>query len=203
MGQIILVRGTGGSGKSTLVRSVMDRYQVRDPVRRPYRRRPIGYRCSRPAGRSLFVPGHYETPTGGCDTITSAVEAFDLVAAWALDGDVLFEGIIVQDDIRRCVELSRRWRFVAIALDVPLDVCLSSIQQRRDARGDARPLNPRNTTLRAKNVTRGMVRLREAGVETHSLSREAALAKCIELLQLPDDVVRRTDEGGEFELLPC
>lgn len=181
---ILNVRGTGGAGKSTLVREVMARYPSMDAVYAFGRRRPVGYHCARPVGRSLFVVGHYETPCGGADTLPSPDAAYDLIERTAPLADVMFEGIITQDDVRRCVALAQHHEVLVLALDVPIDLCLASIQDRRRKRNDGRPLNPKNTMERAQRLTGTIRRLAEAGVPTLWVSREVALQTCLDHLQL-------------------
>lgn len=178
---IVNLRGTSGAGKSTVVREVVRAYT---PGGIEYlglqgRRQPYGYiHTALRAGISrLYVPGHYETPCGGCDTIKTVDEVYALVTRYAAEGfDVLYEGIMVQDDVRRAIEFSAVYKadFQVVALDTPIDVCLAGIQSRRDTKGDARPLNPKNTISRAKSVDRNMIKLAEAGVMTWTLSRETA-----------------------------
>jgi hypothetical protein len=180
----INIRGTGGAGKSHLVRLVMERYAEKIPSYIEGRKRPISYVCTRPNGRSLFVPGHYETPTGGCDTLKTVNDVYDRVRQGATDGhDVLFEGIMVGDDVTRCVALSEIEKVLVIALNTSLEECLASIQSRRDTRGDDRPLSPRRTTDRHHLLRRGGVpRLKDGGVDVRWLSRSEALAVCLQEL---------------------
>jgi thymidylate kinase len=180
----ISIRGTGGSGKSTLVRRIMDLYAAKAPTHVEGRRQPEGYLLSDEGRRCLYVPGHYATPCGGCDTIKTPERVYELVReAVAMGCDVLYEGIIVQDDVRRAVELYQSNPPVhVIGLTTPVEVCLAAIGDRRTQRGDPRPLNPKNTTNRARTCERGLVRLEEAGVPVWRLDREAAFAKVRELL---------------------
>lgn len=181
---IINIRGTGGAGKSHLVRTVMSRYDSQNPAFQEKRKRPISYLCFKADHRPLFVPGHYETPTGGCDTISKPDDVFTLVERGVqTQCDVLFEGIMIGDDVRRTVELNRSEKVIVIALSTPLQECLAGIQSRRDTRGDDRPLNPKNTTSRADRLKRSiMPRLKDAGIETHWLSRQEALDFIVERL---------------------
>lgn len=183
---IINIRGTGGSGKSTLVMTVMAKYDRRTPQYLEGRKRPIGYLCER-AGTALYVPGHYEIPTGGCDTIQKIDDVYNLVnnAAQAKH-DVLYEGIMIGDDVRRCIDLARAHPpLMVIALNTPIDQCLASIQARRDTRGDERELNPKNTVSRLHRLRTSMIpRLKDAGVNCQWMSREKALEEVLEALVL-------------------
>lgn len=174
------IRGTGGSGKSTVVRRVMELYAEKHPQFLEGRRQPIAYRLNR-AGTALsplLVPGHYETACGGCDTIKTPDQVYSLLTeAFGLGMDGLYEGIIVQDDVTRALDFAKlvgRENFLVIGLTTPLDVCLEGIQARRDERGDTRELNPKNTTSRADRVKRSLSRLADAGITVKKLDREAA-----------------------------
>ncbi len=75
---IINPRGSGGSGKTELVRRTLADYGWDGsvevvPLRREGRERPIGYRLRHPqGGRPLVVLGHYARTSGGCDTLPAA-----------------------------------------------------------------------------------------------------------------------------------
>lgn len=202
---IIQIRGTSGSGKSTLMREVMSRYPESVPCMvRPGetflgkpRKQPYGYNLTGPGGR-LFVPGHYETACGGCDTIASLDEIYRLVGDAADAGsDVLFEGLLISPEQRRTLELHQRFpgQVHIIALDVPLAECTASIYKRREARADAQraagrkvtergPVKDKNTEAKHKQTAASAKALAAAGVDVHVLGREAALAKVLELLDL-------------------
>ena len=200
---IINVRGTGGSGKSTLVRQVMARYPHVEPEFILGRKRPIGYVCARAGFPDLYVIGSYETPTGGCDTIGTPAQAFAIVDERARQGDdVLFEGIIVQDSLRRLIELNQAHAGVVVVfLNVPLDVCLASIATRRIERGTVKALNPRNTTNRARTVERSMAKIAAAGITNHWAGREEALAICLDVLGFaPDAPPVPQQQETEFRL---
>lgn len=197
---IINIRGTGGAGKSTLVREVMLRYPKRTPEYISERKQPIGYRCEQFGKSSLWVVGHYESPCGGGDTMPTPAAVFDSVRAAAQRGDdTIFEGIISQDDTLRSIQLSREYAVLVLALDVPIDVCLASIQGRRDARGDVRPLNPTNTVNRARRLVGTMRKLVTAGVDARWVSRDEALLTIIAALGLGGDYDHSANQV-EFEL---
>jgi hypothetical protein len=64
-----------------------------------------------------------------------------------------------------------------IGLTTPLADCLAAVRGRRDSIGDERELNPKNTENRVRSSTRAMARLKEAGVNTVELDREAAFKR--------------------------
>ena len=167
-----------------MVRRVMERYPGKAANLEPGRRQPVSYTLTHShLGKTLLVPGHYETPCGGCDTIKTTDRVYELVRDGVAQGrDVLYEGIMVQDDVRRLLELHQEYPVSVIELGTPLDVCLGSIQTRRNIRGDTRPLNPKNTTARARSVRNNCERLRSAGVRVPTLLREEAYLYCLRLL---------------------
>lgn len=172
---IVNIRGTGGSGKSHLVRRVMDLYAERHPRHVEGRRRPVSYLCSAEGHRPLLVPGHYETACGGCDTLKTVNQVYELVTAGDRHNcDVLYEGIMVADDVTRAVLLSRSADLRVVLLTTPIEECLHSIQARRAERGDERPLSEKNTRDRAKRHDHNVWRLKQASVRTERLDREAA-----------------------------
>jgi hypothetical protein len=180
---ILNFRGTSGAGKSFLVRELMALFGPIEPIHIPARRQPIGYDC----GGKLYVLGHYETACGGCDTI-SVPGAMDYVYKeirdWHAKGrHILYEGVIVQDDTKRAIQLHKDGRpLTVVFLTTPLADCLAGIQARRDARGDSRPLDPTNTRNRIPRLKKHAQNLKAAGVPVLELSRADALAKCRELL---------------------
>jgi thymidylate kinase len=183
---IINIRGTSGAGKSHLVRSVMARYLNRKAVTVERRRQPLFYRLSDPSSpRPLMVLGHYETACGGCDTIKTVDEVYRLVRQGIGEAhNVLFEGIMVQDDVTRMVELANSGvdTVRVIFLTTPVEECLRAVQERRDARGDTRPFNPANTEGRARTLRRTHQRLLEGAVTLLDLDREGALQAARTLL---------------------
>src|SRR5215207_5397327 len=80
-GLIVNPRGTSGFGKTEFVRRLMAEYGWKpggrsaadgriEIIERPARAKPFGYRLLHPrGGRSLAVLGHYESTSGGGDTI--------------------------------------------------------------------------------------------------------------------------------------
>lgn len=157
----------------------MEHYDSKRPLHVDGRRQPQAYELLRTAlgdnAKPLYVIGHYETACGGGDTIKTPAEVFDLARKAAETGsDVLFEGIISQDDTTRTIELARTHDVRVIFLNTPLAECLAGIQARRDERGDDRPLNPKNTESRMKRCQSHYSKLRDAGLKVEKLSREAA-----------------------------
>lgn len=191
---IIHLRGTSGSGKSSVVRAVMKRYYQQDPLQQIERKRPTGYLLQRDPendGPDLIVIGHYETPCGGCDTIPSLDLIYEYVREAAHRGcDVLFEGLLISPELTRTIALHHEFpdQVHIIGLDVPLEDCLDGIMSRRHARAkdgaDVKDVNPKNTTAKWKQTKSACARLTTEGLQVQMLGRDAALARCLELLKL-------------------
>lgn len=172
----INVRGTSGSGKTSLIRRIMEEYPEQKPIFVEGRKRPLYYELN----DHLMLPnayllGHYETACGGCDTITSMDQVFDLVAELAQKRPVLFEGLLISADAARTIKLQEEQGihlFVAL-IDEPLELCLESVNaRRREKNPEAAPVNPKNTENKWKGSHRSADRLEQAGIEVFRGSRE-------------------------------
>ena len=194
----INIRGTGGSGKSTLVKKVMELYHNRAHITIPGRKRPYFTALWHDGGGpGLIVPGHYETACGGCDTIKTVDEVYKIVRTATLGSDptvershhALSEGIMGMDDVTRAVQLHQDLekeggKLVVISLTTPVDECLRRIRQRRAEGGNEKPLNEKNTRDRAARQEKILHRLKQAGVPPEKLSCEDAYARIRQLLEV-------------------
>lgn len=188
---IIQIRGTSGSGKSTIVRSILELFpkdKVK-PVMRVGRKRPIAYRCK--GNPDLAIIGHYETKCGGCDTISIPGQSypmiFELIRRNAEEGrNVLFEGLLISGDVKWSSKLNDL-NFLIIELTTPLVDCLESINDRRKIRLEEKytPVNPENTSAKYELIKRGSDKLnKEHGIPVERLNRADAMARVMELLNV-------------------
>lgn len=157
---IVNLRGTNGSGKSTVARALLEdagAYEVElaahhSPAGKP--RPVIGYMA--PA-RDLIVIGPYRTQCGGCD----AVPTQDLICeavrrASGMAEHVFFEGLLISGLYSRYRALSQElggftWAF----LDTPLEKCLARVA----GRNGGKPLKRDGETVKGKY--RAILRTRE------------------------------------------
>src|SRR4051812_9424638 len=114
----------------------MAAYEHRDPMMMDGRKRPVGYLC-RTFGKDqmLYVVGHYETACGGGDTVLDVETAYEYIhEAAAVGHHVIFEGILLGHDVRRCAELKTKhgWDVLVIALSTDLDTCYAAVKARRE-----------------------------------------------------------------------
>lgn len=196
MHAIVNIRGTSGSGKTTVVTRLME-YWAALPGKEEWsqvqmqmagKTRKVGHDCGR-----VFVVGRYDATCGGCDTMSwkgAADDVCALVLARAQEQRVLFEGLMVSGwgtgRLKDLWEATGRNLHV-IQLTTPLEECLASVQARRVARAaakgeEAKPLNPENTTAKWHGTMRGSDLLIRAGVPVEKLDREAAFQRARELL---------------------
>lgn len=180
---IIAVRGTHGSGKSTLVRTVLRSYEQRTPVVEPRRRQPVAYDCTSPGMQRLVVVGPYEAEeAGGCDSLSRAETIYGLVEHNAGVANVLYEGITAQHSTGRLIALhDLDHRVVVIQLTTDRDTCVASVMARRAARGQG-AFNMDNVTREMRSCETSMARLVDAGVEVELHDRASGLARVMALL---------------------
>lgn len=185
---IINIRGTSGSGKSSLARRVMDMYGGRLRIRKEGRTRPYGYLlCRGGGGKGLYVPGHYECPCGGCDTIKGLDEVFDCVRkAHDAGHDVLFEGLIVCSDHNRTRALKDDgYPLLVVSLNLTVEECVESINIRRRAKkADAPPVPPKNTLAKWKTNKNIISKFQMGGVRAEWHDRESGFARICEELKI-------------------
>jgi hypothetical protein len=185
---IISVRGTHGSGKSTVVRRVMDFFPLREEVMRPGRRRPMGYILSQHnSQKRVAVLGHYETPCGGCDSIPVVEDMYDFAREYARGGaDILLEGILAQHYALKKFLTFSEFGMTVLVLNTPLEQCIADTLARRGETTDERKAKITETIKSEyRNVERGAERLRDNKIDVRLVNRDEALMQCLGLLGRP------------------
>lgn len=203
MSTAVNIRGTSGSGKTTVVTRLIDHLEKNGYSRSTPLEESIGGK-TRKVGLwvgPVFLAGRYDTTCGGCDTMSWKGAADDVCRLVrehvALKESVVFEGLMVSGwgtgrlrDLWKATEE----RLVIIQLTTPLKECLESIGARREAAHSRKmaekglntpplkPLNPENTTAKWHGTMRGSELLQKSGVPVLFLDREAAYHRAKELL---------------------
>lgn len=143
---IINVRGTNGSGKTTIIRGLMKMATKVEPV--GPETRPLSYILTIPGvDAPVAIIGSYVNVNGGCDTIKTQDDICGRVRGHAgLGHHVVFEGVLISVLYQRYADLDKELtadghKFIWGFLDTPLKVCVARIMDRRAARGDDRPLD--------------------------------------------------------------
>ena len=186
---IVNIRGTSGTGKSTLVRTALE--MLRPFVTEhhiPGRRQPYYYTAERPGRASIAVVGGYACECGGCDTIKTRPETFELIRRLHVDGHhVVFEGLLLSQESNYIIGLHRDGLPVtAIDIELPLDVCIGAVNERRRRKNPAAPpVNPKGTTDKYRQGKNARAKMVAAGMSVVLVtSREAAWDALKELLGL-------------------
>ena len=184
---IINLRGGNGAGKSTVIRALMEKSNVRPIFGTTFGLRcPEGYKVRLPQVETdVVVLGPYTSKCGGCDRIQPYDLIIDLLNKYEKRGDVLFEGSLVSDNFGRIGEWleARGPEVVVVFLDTSLDVCLSWLRQRTPG-GGTRHVEKRFRAIkrvRQKFIDAGKVRVTDtsperAHDEVIKLLKEAATA---------------------------
>lgn len=179
----INLRGTNGSGKTHLVRALLDSYASKGCVQRV--EAEDGYLITRTGKRDIFVVGSYETACGGCDAICgqgALDKIYGIVEEQVTKSNrhVLFEGIIVCSDFRRSSDLvSKGFPLEILMLSTPLEKCVANINSRRSLRGNGPLENTGNVVAKFEGCERSIPRFEAAKVPVRKVSQDEA-ARIIE-----------------------
>ena len=139
---IVNIRGTSGSGKSTVVHKLLGDFASTPIIRQMgLMKKPkiVGYDVLWTYGNKpdvhTFVVGSYETTCGGCDSMSykgshDDIEA--LVMEFAKQGNVIFEGLTVSSTITRWMRVSQAFpgEMVWAFMDTPEEECHRRILSR-------------------------------------------------------------------------
>lgn len=166
---VIDIRGTHGSGKTHLVRSLLQRYQ-HEPIEDQGTH--LGYHL---LDVDTAVVGSYDRVCGGCDGIGSADEVVERVRVFSkVFKHVVLEGILVAHTFKRYSLLAdelKHYGYNFCFLDTPLNVCIERVRQRRLERGATKPFNPKNTVKDWGNINKRVKhKMATAGHTVYSLS---------------------------------
>lgn len=190
--KVIQIRGTSGSGKTMVMRSVMDSLTTPErgldgawmPIAIAGRKRPLYYVRYHP---TVYVIGHYERPCGGGDTIGSARAIYDLVCEIG-NGMILCEGLLLSEDVKWTTRLKDEGcEVVCFFLTTPVDRCVEQVKKRRESAGNEEPFNEKNTRGRVDVIERSRVRLLEAGVRCVRCSARQAAGLILNEVRLHAD----------------
>jgi hypothetical protein len=173
---IVNIRGTSGSGKSWLVNAIKEEMTEVIKLFEDGRKKPIAY-LGMFGENKVMILGHYEIPTGGCDTISKQDHIFGLAEQGANEGfHVLFEGRLPSIDVKRTVPLSRKHDTLVLHIDLSIEECLEWVNIRRRRKNpEAEDVNPKNTTNIHRQIHRTMARLKSLGVNIRRGTREEVL----------------------------
>jgi thymidylate kinase len=173
--KLIKIHGTSGSGKTTIVRDLME-YASRVDKMGDNPNRPSAYWLSLPGFQNpVVVLGSYESTCGGMDSITCVQTQIDLIHKYyALGAHVIYEGLLLSTYYGKpgkaveCYGQDHIWAF----LDTPIDVCIERVKKRRLEAGNTKPLNERNTRERVRPIMALRTRLIRMGAHVVTLNHD-------------------------------
>lgn len=179
---ILDVRGTHGSGKSSIVHSLLKTYE-HEPILSD-EDKILGYYIPE---LDCAIVGRYSNQCGGCDGIKSAKEVCDRVVEFSSKyKNVILEGILVSHTFSRYNELAvqledKNYKF--LFLDTPLETCIDRVKKRRELKGNTKELNPKNITKDWHNIwLKVRSKMVESGRTVVVLKHKNPLPKVLELL---------------------
>lgn len=164
---LISIRGTNGSGKSSIVLELMKHGKWSPQYGALGPRRPEAYHLPGWEFDGVISPTHilgsYHVVSGGCDQIQPYDIVLDLLEKYAPRGHVVFEGVIVSSSYGRVGRFMERYGQSAVMafLDTPLEVCIENVKKRRSARADEREFNPKNLTSKFNEIVRSKKKMLE------------------------------------------
>jgi ABC-type dipeptide/oligopeptide/nickel transport system ATPase component len=193
MNKIVNLRGTSGSGKTSVAKTFLD-HLPNTPLK-DATGKVKGYHVDATAAgiaAPLFILGRYDTACGGCDTIATQQEAADLaVKAWSSGGHVLMEGLLASAvGIKGAIPATLEPTGAAVyaILDTPLHVCLERVKKRRDDRGETKPFNPANTEAKYKQVHRAKVLLENEKCDVRMIDHTNAFKEVLAIYREAETV---------------
>lgn len=168
----VKIGGTSGSGKSTAVRALLDRYKPEffdeGGRYRYYQGTEVALSDKLPP-LNLVVLGSYHNACGGMDGVSDTDMRLDMVRRFCVKGNlVVMEGLIIGGSYGKLgalsEELGQKDRWLYAFPDTPVEVCAQRVLQRRAAKGNDAPFDPNRTlTPKHKQVERLKASLVERG----------------------------------------
>lgn len=152
------IRGTCASGKSTLVRNILKRYENELKLDEdiPYHFIPE---------LNLCVLGRYDKRGSGVDNIKGSDRLQAFMKKKLCNHNVMLEGVIISHVFARWNDMasSKDWNYRFFHINTDLEVCIDRVKQRRLERGDKRPFKPDNVIRFSKQTSKTIGKLKEEG----------------------------------------
>jgi thymidylate kinase len=194
MSTVLNVRGTNGSGKSTVVRDLMKHLgvisQIKDNSGKTW-----AYEC----GEKVFVLGRYETACGGLDTYKDFAQTRQSIRALIPLGHIVCEGVLWSTVFKQSDEVAREFpqhHFIFALLDTPAEICIQRVKARQEAKGKVKPFDEALLLDKIEQITRRQAALKEAGWDTRTLPWLSAFPVVCEWLT-NEGVLKPREEMGQ------
>ena len=194
MNIVVNIRGTSGSGKTTVVRKFLELphrvlTRPKPTQRNPNKQEVMGYEVDASSvgvTKPVYVIGSYENVCGGCDTIPTQQEAADrAVAAWGSGGHVLMEGLLASAaGMAGAVTMTLpKDHTVYGIMDTPLQTCVDRVMARRAARGETKPFNPANTEMKYQQTFSTAKSLYDNGYNVKTINGVSGFQDVVDILK--------------------
>lgn len=177
--RLVGIKGTSGSGKTTIVFKLLSQYKYKTNYFVNGRRQPIAHVFENEGKRPLAVIGHYEAGSAGCgglDSISHYSCMLELVDHfWRKGYHVMMEGLLYTGDAIQTIKTNEltNGQLRVLALTTSMDDCIAAVNaRRRDKDPNAADVNPDNLLSKANSVPGVMKKLEEAGVQAKYVARD-------------------------------
>jgi hypothetical protein len=173
--KVIGVRGTNGSGKTYVVRKVMELTDA-------YFQRKVKLNNGVLINvyDNYVVLGSYDRACGGCDTIKTPSLVWESILECAEHRNVLFEGVIVGNVYQPTIDLVEKLSeidatYIPICLDTSLEQAIANVNHRRSLDGKDPIEKIVNIETNYKKHISSAKKLKEGGYNPHWVSTEDAV----------------------------
>ena len=181
------LRGTSGSGKSTVAFTLFDKFPREEIIGGDGKVK--GYivdASSHGVKHPIYVIGKYTTQCGGADQIPTQREAADRCVHYHQHGHVFIEGLLASaagpaGALTIAIQETGAARF--LIMDTPVEVCLDRVRARRAARGDERPFNPKNTKDKWQQTMSTAKSLHALGYDVRAIDHTNAYEEVMEIFR--------------------
>ena len=185
--KIVNLRGTSGSGKSTVAFRMFEAFPREDIIGGDGKIK--GYvvdASSAGIKHPIYVLGKYTTQCGGADQIPTQQEAADRAVHYHQKGHVLVEGLLASAAGPKgalTATIQETGQAVFAILDTPIDLCLERVRARRLAKGNEKPLNEKNTRDKWTQTMSTAKALHQLGYDVRAIDHTQAYEDVMDIFR--------------------
>ena len=187
---LINLRGTSGSGKTTVARTFLNNFpnetlRKRDGKVAGVRIDVTGFTYP------LFLVGKYDNTCGGMDTVPTQVDCAELATKAYQMGHVICEGLLASGvgpgaTLPAALISAAGPHVRFLCLNTPLELCIERVKARREAAGNDKPFNPANTESKYQQVQRSFEMLEEANQPVFWIDYQNAYQQVYDMIKEAD-----------------
>lgn len=156
------IRGTNGSGKTTVVRKLMGKYDFTPVIDK-------SGKIEAYVTKDIAIIGSYKNTCGGCDGIKTQDEICSRIKKYSKKRHVIFEGVIVSTIFQRYCNLAKTLKsnYIVVHLNTSLDTCINRIIKRRKKAGrvDLEGFNKTLVADKYSSIDRACNKFKNEGVQ--------------------------------------